>query len=213
MLSTQEIENIIKCFDEDGDGVLQFEEFAALWTAKRRNESSMSSLSAEDSSIKKAIVICGYGEVAQQLCASLRQPYVAFSRDPERISQGVRNGARVVYGNGASPGLVSSVGIEEPAAIVVAYATQDRCLEATTRLRKAFPLTPLYVRTARLDERDELLQAGATKVVVETKKMAVSLSRLLTMDTSIKEKVSKAVTKLSGEEREIPFSESVHGNG
>lgn len=212
-LSYNEVESVIQRFDEDGDGCLQFEEFANLWTAKRRQEEA-SQQSNDDKatsiSASEAVVVCGYGEVAQQLCSSLENsvPYIAFSRDPERISQGVLNGARVVYGNGASPSLVNSVGIKKPTAVVVAYATESRCLEATLRLREAFPETPIYVRATRLNRVDELMRAGATKVVVETRKTAEAFRKLVGLDGAIKARVVRTVSELTGMEGDVPYSEN-----
>jgi Sodium/hydrogen exchanger family/EF-hand domain pair/TrkA-N domain len=130
LLTLSEVETILQRFDEDGDGELRFDEFAALWTAKRRPTIQNIKETEEALPLENAVVVCGYGEVAQQVCAGLDVAYVAFSRDPARISLGVLNGASVVYGNGASPSLIRSVGIENPSAIVVAYATESRCLEA-----------------------------------------------------------------------------------
>jgi Kef-type K+ transport system membrane component KefB/voltage-gated potassium channel Kch len=214
-LSYEEVVSVIERFDEDGDGSLQFEEFASLWTAKRRVEffsqtEQNQTESPATRSISDAIIVCGYGEVSQQLCAALGEdsPYVAFSRDPERISQGVLNGASVVYGNGASPQLIKSVGIKNPKAVVVAYASESRCLEATLRLHEAFPNTPIYVRATRLDRVDELMRAGATKVVVETRKTAQAFRKLVGLNGAIKERVVNAVSELMGVHEDVPYSEN-----
>ena len=180
VLSTEQVRAVIERFDENGDGVLQFDEFAALWTAKRKGKRTGESDSGGDSrSMTKAVVVCGYGEVAQQLCSKLRVPYVAFSQDPSRIALGTLNGAMVVYGNGASPSLVRSAGVEDPCAIVIAYATESRCMEATLRLHEAFPKTPIYVRASRLDQVKDFMKSGATKVVVESNKVAEAFNKLV----------------------------------
>ena len=44
---------------------------------------------------------------------------------------------RVVYGDGASPDLLRAAGVRNPSAIVITYASDKRCLEATRRLRDA----------------------------------------------------------------------------
>lgn len=208
LLTLTEVETILKRFDENGDGELQFDEFAALWTAKRRPAIQNIKPGKDGDSVpslENAVVVCGYGEVAQQVCAGLDMPYVAFSRDPSRISLGVLNGASVVYGNGASPSLIRSVGIEKPSAIVVAYATESRCLEATLRLHEAFPQTPIYVRAGRLEKTDRLMQAGATKVVVETKKVAVAFQKLVGLEGAVRERM---IANLSTDRVDIPYSES-----
>jgi Kef-type K+ transport system membrane component KefB len=212
LLTMDEVKAIIRRFDEDNDGELQFDEFAALWTAKRRPTIQQLKPGKETEELApiltNAVVVCGYGEVAQQLCASLDVPYVAFSRDPARISLGVLNGASVVYGNGASPTLVRSIGVERPSAIVIAYATEVRCLEATLRLHEAFPYAPIYVRAARLDNVDDLMKAGATKVVVETKTAAMAFQKLIGLEGLIKDRMVEAVANLSGETPDLTYSES-----
>jgi Kef-type K+ transport system membrane component KefB len=205
-LSEDEVRAIIRRFDKSGDGELQYDEFAALWTAKRRQATKSFNVveNKTEGSIRNAVVVCGYGEVAQQLCAAIGVPYVAFSQNPSRISQGVLNGATVVYGNGAAPSIIKSVGVVEPSAIVIAYATESRCLEATLRLREAFPKTPIYVRADRLNQVEELTQAGATKVVVETRKVAEAFRKLVGLEGAVKERMIQALSK----EMDVPFSES-----
>jgi hypothetical protein len=87
-LSLDQVSSIIRRFDDNNDGSLQYEEFAQLWMAKRRSAMSRESL-------RRAVVVCGYNEVGQQLCALLDKaniagvPYVAFARKTEQISASV----------------------------------------------------------------------------------------------------------------------------
>lgn len=212
LLSLEEVEAIISRFDVDGDGELRFDEFAALWTAKRRSAmqrfTPRNDCQESSSPLINAVVVCGYGEVAQQLCAAMDSPYVAFSRNPARISLGVLNGASVVYGNGASPSLIRSLGVENPSAIVVAYATEARCLEATLRLREAFPNSPIYVRATRLEQVDGLMKAGATKVVVETRKVALAFQKLVGLEGAVRDRMMEAVETITGEKHVLPYTES-----
>ena len=212
LLTIDEVKAIVRRFDEDNDGELQFDEFAALWTAKRRATIQKLETKRETDEVTQilinAVVVCGYGEIAQQLCAMLKVPYVAFSRVPGRIAEGVLNGASVVYGNGASPSLVRSVGIEKPTAIVVAYSDEEMCLEATARLHEAFPEAPIYVRASRLEKVNDLMRAGATSAVVETKKVALAFQKLIDLNGTIKERMSEAVERLCGDRIDLPYSES-----
>ena len=98
-LTLPQVMAILSRFDDNGDGVLQYEEFAKLWMAKRRSAMS-------EDSLRRAVVVCGYNEVGQQLCNLLDRaniagiPYVAFARTSEHITTGVSDGARVIYGDG-----------------------------------------------------------------------------------------------------------------
>lgn len=120
-LSLDQVKSIIRRFDDNSDGNLQYEEFAQLWMAKRRSAMSQESL-------RRAVVVCGYNEVGQQLCSILDKaniagiPYVAFARKTEPISASIVDGARVVYGDGTSGALIRAAGVQEPTAIAITYA-------------------------------------------------------------------------------------------
>lgn len=87
-LSLDQVKSIIRRFDDNDDGVLQYEEFSQLWMAKRRSAMS-------EESLRRAVVVCGYNEVGRQLCSLLDKaniagiPYVAFARKTEHIAEGV----------------------------------------------------------------------------------------------------------------------------
>ena len=221
MLTEEEVKAVIARFDENGDNLLQFDEFAALWTSKRRAAIGDDEANEIPSSLSNAVVICGYGQVGQSLCGALDEAnragigggvsYVAFSRDPSRISAGVLNGATVVYGNGASPSLIRAAGVEKPSAFAIVYRGESRCLDATVRLREAFPTVPIYVRANRQEAAKRLLQAGATEVVVETEKVADALRTLVSRygDTSLAlmKQALWARQTVDKDIEELPFTE------
>lgn len=181
-LSDAEMESIVKEFDANGDGELQYDEFAALWT---RNQLQSGDPTGFVAPARDAIVVCGYGEIGSRVCEALGMTpggapsHICIDRNPARISAGVINNAPVVYGDGASETLLRALGVEAPRAILITYANPARCLSSTSRLRKAFPSTPIFVRTERQQEADELKEAGATAVVVETSESAVRFAELL----------------------------------
>ena len=55
-LTLDQVKAIIRRFDDNDDGVLQYEEFSQMWMAKRRSAMSSTALS-------RAVVVCGYNEV------------------------------------------------------------------------------------------------------------------------------------------------------
>jgi len=177
-LTLDQVRSIIRRFDDNDDGVLQYEEFSQLWMAKRRSAMS-------EEALRRAVVVCGYNEVGQQLCSLLDRaniagiPYVAFARDSANIAAGVSNGARVIYGDGASGALIRAAGVENPTAIAITYVTVDRCLRATACLRDAFPDTPIFVRSDDRDSVKSFIKAGATEVIVATGTIASGMGQLL----------------------------------
>jgi len=159
--------------------------------------------SAELATAKDAVAVCGYGEMGQRACEVLADAegvggsgpddlrdqvsmpgawgtqFIAFDRNPSRVAIGLAKQVRVVYGDGASPELIRAAGISEPRAIVVTYANDQRCLEATRRLREAYPDSPIYVRGGTALVAETLLEAGATEVVVEAVEATVRFASLL----------------------------------
>eukprot|EP00956_Cyclotella_meneghiniana_P021792 scaffold40218_cov66-Cyclotella_meneghiniana.AAC.3 len=69
-LTLDQVKVIIRRFDDNNDGVLQYEEFAQLWMAKRKSAMS-------ENALRRAIVVCGYSEVGAQLCSLLDRSNIA----------------------------------------------------------------------------------------------------------------------------------------
>lgn len=177
-LTLEQVKFIIRRFDDNNDGILQYEEFAQLWMAKRRSAVS-------EEALRRAVVVCGYNEVGQQLCSLLDKaniagiPYVAFARKTEQISASVTDGARVVYGDGTSASLIRAAGVQEPTAIAITYSEPERNRDATELLREAFPDTPIFVRSDEQNNVKNLIKAGATEVIVATGTVASGIGQLL----------------------------------
>ena len=105
--------------------------------------------------------------------------FIAIDRNPSRVAIGLAKQVRVVYGDGASADLLRAAGVRKPRAIVVTYANDKRCLETTSRLRESFPDTTIIVRARTALDAEQLLQAGATQVVVEAVESVVRIAALL----------------------------------
>jgi Ca2+-binding EF-hand superfamily protein len=69
-LSLDQVKAIIRRFDDNDDGVIQYNEFAQLWMAKRKSAMS-------EESLRHAVVVCGYTEVGQELCSLLDRSNIA----------------------------------------------------------------------------------------------------------------------------------------
>jgi hypothetical protein len=69
-LTLDQVKAIIRRFDDNDDGVLQYDEFAQLWMAKRKSAMS-------EESLRRAVVVCGYTEVGQELCSLLDRSNIA----------------------------------------------------------------------------------------------------------------------------------------
>ena len=197
-LSYVTIAEIFRAFDSDGDGVISRSE----WTKGLEAGLLATALTAEDMALeaganigsdleisRDAIVVCGYTECGKQIYQVLKAAgeankgqVVAFELNPARVSAGVLSGANVVYGDGASADLLRAAGVTEPRAVIVAYRSESKRLEATSRLRDALPAgTPIYARcvSGQTLDREELIAAGATDVVSERTESALRFAMLV----------------------------------
>lgn len=197
-LSYVTIAEIFRAFDANGDGVISRTE----WTKGLEAGLLASALTAEDMALeaganigsdleiaRDAIVVCGYTECGKQIYKALQAAgeakngrVVAFELNPARVSAGALSGANVVYGDGASTDLLRAAGVTEPRAVIVAYRSESKRLEATSRLRDALPSgTPIYARcvSGQSLDRGELIAAGATDVVSERTEAALRFATLV----------------------------------
>ena len=225
--------------DLDNDGGISRDELRLGYQELLMGEMKDSALLAESalleesggaSTKKDAVVVCGYGELGQKVCDTLRSgftasgdaaaaadgggsndEFVAFDREPARISIGMVNQVRVVYGDGASSELLRAAGVSAPRAIVVTYANPARCLEATRRLRDSFPAAPIYACARSVQEGEALAQAGATEVVIEPVEAAVRFSNLLGVESEQTDAKLRALPSLDEflllPEDALPFSQ------
>lgn len=191
--SNTSFEQLFEQLDLNGDGVVSKFELRQGYTELILGEARDAALryaddeasAAEMATAPDAFVVCGYGEMGQRVCEVLAERgadaahVVAFDRNPVRISSGLAKEQRVVYGDGASPELLSAAGVRRPRAIVVTYANDRRVLEATGRLREAFPGVPILVRARTTLEAEPLLRAGATEAMIEAEEAAVRFGALV----------------------------------
>jgi Ca2+-binding EF-hand superfamily protein/voltage-gated potassium channel Kch len=198
------VAKVFEAFDKDNDGFISRDEWEkglhdgllqeALWVGRTAEAAATSAGQVEvggklTNVASDAIVICGFTEFGKEMYEVLEAcgrtvngGVVAFELNPSRVSVGIASNANIIYGDGASAVLLRSAGVSKPRAVIVAYRSEARRLEAISRLRGALPPdTPIYARvcSGQALGRKELMQAGATDVVSERTEAAVRFGALV----------------------------------
>ena len=193
------IAEIFTSFDTNGDGLICRDEWKvgveSGLLAEACSRSEIESLTTDKCFTPDAIIICGFGEIGQELYAMLKSSksrfpscsnVVCFDLNPSRVLMGTMDGAPIVYGDGARIELLKAAGVKKPKAAIVTYASDDRRLEATMRLRASLPPgTPIYVYEGNSRIGQQLIEAGATEIINETTETSLRFASLLgACDTS-----------------------------
>lgn len=188
------IAEVFETFDTNGDGVICKEEWkigteSGVLSEACNKDTSDSSLSSSNLSFTEdATIICGFGEVGQEIYRMLdgfgfsgtRSNVICFDLNPKRVLAGSLNGAPVVFGDGARNELLKAAGVRNPRAAIVTYASDDRRISATMRLRSCLPEgTPIYVYEGNSRIGSKLIEVGATEVIVEKTETSLRFASLL----------------------------------
>jgi Kef-type K+ transport system membrane component KefB/voltage-gated potassium channel Kch len=187
------IAEVFSSFDTNRDGIIDRDEWRmgieSGVLAEACSSDTGSTRTATVSFSDDAIVICGFGEVGQALYGILRDAgingsrtsnVVCFDLNPSRVVTGTLNGAPVVFGDGARLDLLKASGIKKPKAAIVTYASDERRLDATMRLRASLPEgTPIYVYEGNSRIGQKLMDAGATDIINETTETSLRFASLL----------------------------------
>jgi CPA2 family monovalent cation:H+ antiporter-2 len=115
------------------------------------------------------VIICGYGRIGQNLAGILRQEgfqVLALDLDPERASQAVAAGAKVLYGNAVQPGVLRAAGIDRARGLAITIDDAAVAAKIVSHVRAAGAELPILARSTR-GHNDEVLIATGAEVFPE----------------------------------------------
>jgi len=116
------------------------------------------------SGFSEHVIVCGYGRVGQNLMRVLEQervPALALDLDPERISQALAAGAKVLYGNAAQPGVLRAAGVDRARALAISVDDAALAERIVSHLRATGSQLPILVRSVHGHNDGSLTAAGA----------------------------------------------------
>jgi len=134
---------------------------------------------------RSPVVLCGFGPVGQTVASLFASPdlqevdggipFVAFDKDPARVTESRQRGAPCYYGDASQRSVLDAAGILEPRGFVVVHSEFEERLGAVRRLRDQYPETPIFSRASRLNQQLLLKQSGASYVVPERDELSIRL--------------------------------------
>lgn len=131
---------------------------------------AITQLASQSMSVKKHVIIAGFGRTGQSLAKLLEEEgwaYYALDRDPELVRDARNAGAQVSYGDAARQESLVAAGIHRASALVVTYANTQSALKILHLVHALAPQLPVVVRSYDDADLDKLRAAGATEVVPE----------------------------------------------
>lgn len=78
--------------------------------------------------------------------SKIQRNYLAFDLDPNVVVENFKQGKNVLYGDGSLPQVLETAGVQDPKALVITYAEEEKRFGAVQRLREAFPDVTIITR-------------------------------------------------------------------
>ncbi len=138
---------------------------------KKSREEIRRKISEKSRSLQHHIIVCGYGRIGRHTLKLLHEhhlPCLAIELDPEKVRQGVADGAPVSYGDAGSLELLRACGLSRAAALVISPIDFNTTMKIIRRVRAVETDIPIIVRTRKEIHLYQFYQAGATEVVADT---------------------------------------------
>jgi len=128
--------------------------------------------------LRNHVIIAGYGVAGEELAEALRGreiPYVVVDLNAETVKLLGMQGEPAYFGDVTSPEVLERLGIHRAAELVVAINDPSAALRAVLAARRLAPELPVLVRVRYVGEVQELLDAGATRVIPSEYESAVEI--------------------------------------
>lgn len=135
------------------------------------------------------VVICGYGRVGRHLVEALHalgHRYIVIDQDWKRVQEAHKAGALVIYGDAATPAVLSGASLETSRVVVVTIPDPATHRLVVQQMRSICPSVPIIARSRSDDDLPYLYQDGANEVILPSFEGGMEMLRqtLLRLDVS-----------------------------
>ena len=130
---------------------------------------------------EKHVLICGHGRLGGPVAAALETfgyPYTVLEVDPDIVSDLHKRGVNVIFGDPVRKRVLESAGVARASLAIVTIPDKNRSWRAVKNIRQLNQEMPIIVRIQRQNDRDALIDAGATYVIQPESEASVAMIRL-----------------------------------
>lgn len=140
-----------------------------------------------DADERRAIIV-GFGRVGQLVADMLvkhGQPYIGVESDSDIVTEALRDGYTVTFGNAVSGDAMTRLGAENATAVILTMDEPVAAQRLVRKLRTQYPDLPIIARARDASHAAELYRAGATHAVPETLESSLQLSEAVLVDIGV----------------------------
>jgi len=137
---------------------------------RNRNEIEQE-ISDNAASLKKHVIICGFGRMGQNIAKVLEQEnfdYFALDYDVSLLNNARKAGLKVFFGDSTHHEILTAAGICRASVLVICHDDIKTTEKTLTQAKVLNPNISVLVRTQDETYYDTLQKAGATEVIPET---------------------------------------------
>jgi len=155
--------------------------------AKRVDSVGQQPPEANDDEPRRAIIV-GFGRVGRLVADMLSrhdQPYIAIDSDTDLVTDGLRQGYKVTFGNAVNNTALNRLHPENATALILTMDEPITAQRLVKSLRGQFPELPIIARARDASHAAALYRAGATHAVPETLESSLQLSEAVLVDIGV----------------------------
>lgn len=131
--------------------------------------------------VNNHVVICGFGRVGMTLAKFLHledKSYLGLEYDANTVEYAVINGFKVYYGDATRHDVLAFTSVNRAKLVAVCVDDDSVAKKIIKNIRIINSTIPILVRTRDMCNYDELIEAGANHVIIET----IEASLMLTLN-------------------------------
>ena len=131
-------------------------------------------------SLEDHVIIGGFGRIGKTVAGFLETnnyPYIAIDSDVELVTAARNNGNNnVIYGDCTRLDMLKAAGISDAQLVVLSFKHLRESISTIASIREQFPELPVIVRAHHESSFEELIDAGANRVVPEMLEASITVA-------------------------------------